>query len=123
MCAFISSEQYQMALHKTQSSGSYFLSFPALRHNQNVNDVEEQCLGWESWFAMWSWNHSDSYLSPVTLGLSFVVFSYWHLNASFPTVILGMWMDAYMFQPLASQTQLGAMHESHSPGMLQGFTS
>lgn len=52
MCAFISSERYQMAPHKSQSSGSYFLSFPALRHNLNVDDVEEQCLGWESWFAM-----------------------------------------------------------------------
>ena len=45
MCAFISSEQYQMALHKKQSAGSYFLSFPALRHNQTVDDVEKQCLG------------------------------------------------------------------------------
>lgn len=38
-------------------------------------------------------------------------------------VILGMWMNAYMFQPPASQMQLGAMHESHSPEILQGFTS
>lgn len=38
-------------------------------------------------------------------------------------VILGMWMDAYMFPPPASQMQLGAMHESHSPGILQGFMS
>lgn len=99
------------------------VAFPALRHNQNVDDVEEQCLGWEICFAMESQNHSDSYSSPVSLGFSFVVFSHGHLNVSFAMVILGMWMGACTFQLPSSQVQWGAMQGSCSPGILEGITS
>lgn len=43
-----------------------------------------------------------------------MVFSYCHLNADFAMAIFGMWMDGDTLQPTASQTQLGAVHESDS---------
>lgn len=106
MCAFISSEVYHRAVHKTQSSGSCFF----------CPETQSKC-GWcrkavsrmrkllchviskPLWLLLKS-NFPRSFLCGLFT---------WSQNISFAMVILGMWMGACMFQLPSSQVHWGAL--------------